>query len=378
MRIDTGIRTVIPFVVCLTAIGCSRHAPATPAAATAAAAAATAATATFNGLGDLAGGDVRSEALAISDDGRVVVGRSSSAHSSEEGFVWTKASGLRPLLGAGGAHIGGEPRAVSAGGSIIGGKIVSGGNLAAARWTQGTGWVELDDLEGGGTGSQVLAMSGNGEVLVGWGTSANGLESARWTGSKVTNLGDLPGGRVGSAAAAVSADGAAVAGTGTTAQGPELYLWKAETGMVALGELAGGQFGSEPFGMSPSGGTIVGKSESAHGTEAFRWMKAGGMQGLGDLSGGDFTSIAFDVSDDGTIVGTGTGNDGAVAVVWDAKNGIRAMKDVLLAAGAADVQRWQLTEATGISGDGRTVIGNGTNPQGALEGWVARLPVRAR
>ena len=221
-------------------------------------------------------------------------------------------------------------------------------------------------------------MSANGEVLVGWGTSANGLESARWTGSKVMSLGDLPGGRVGSAAAAVSADGATVAGTGTTAQGPELYLWKAATGMVAVGELAGGSFGSEPFGMSPGGGIIVGKSESVHGTEAFRWTKDGGMQGLGDLPGGAFVSIAFEVSDDGTAVGTATGNDGAVAVVWDAKNGIQTVKEALLAAGAKDVETWQLTEATGISRDGRTLIGNGMNPQGAPEGWVARLPVRAR
>jgi hypothetical protein len=28
----------------------------------------------------------------------------------------------------------------------------------------------------------------------------------------------------------------------------------------------------------------------------------------------------------------------------------------------------------GITPDGRTVIGNGTNPDGKPEGWVARLP----
>jgi len=81
-------------------------------------------------------------------------------------------------------------------------------------------------------------------------------------------------------------------------------------------------------------------------------------------------SMAFDVSGNGAVVGTATGADGQEAFVWDAKNGMRALKSVLGPAAAS----WRLLEATGITPDGRTVIGNGTNPDGKPEGFVARLP----
>jgi hypothetical protein len=51
------------------------------------------------------------------------------------------------------------------------------------------------------------------------------------------------------------------------------------------------------------------------------------------------------------------------------KNGMRALKQVLGKAAAS----WQLIEAPGITSDGRTVIGNGVNPDGKPEGFVVRL-----
>jgi hypothetical protein len=38
------------------------------------------------------------------------------------------------------------------------------------------------------------------------------------------------------------------------------------------------------------------------------------------------------------------------------------------------VADWELTEATSISADGRIVVGNGIDPAGNTEGWIARLP----
>jgi hypothetical protein len=145
--------------------------------------------------------------------------------------------------------------------------------------------------------------------------------------------------------------------------------------MVGLGEIDGGTYYSEPFGMTPDASVIVGKAGTSSGWEAFRWTEVGGFEPLGDLPDGAFESIAFDVAADGaTVVGLGKTDRGAEAFVWDAAHGMRRLKDVLLSAGVSAVTDWELTEATGISADGRIVVGNGIDPAGHTQGWIASLP----
>src|SRR6185503_10738647 len=156
-------RRLVPLTLLLLA-GCTKD-PSSPAPSPGA-------PATFAGLGDLPGGAVHCEALAISDDGRVVVGRSSSGNFADEGFVLVAGDTLHALLGPGGSPVASEPRAISPDGSVVAGKIgAMGGANEAARWTLASGWVGLGDLAGGDSFSQVLAMSANGGVLVGWGSS---------------------------------------------------------------------------------------------------------------------------------------------------------------------------------------------------------------
>jgi probable HAF family extracellular repeat protein len=149
--------------------------------------------------------------------------------------------------------------------------------------------------------------------------------------------------------------------------------------MVGLGDLPGGAFSSAANAVSADGSVIVGSSESASGTstgtQAFRWTSDGGMVGLGDLPGGVFLSAAFGVSADGSVaVGQGTSASGTEAFIWDAPNGIRRIRDVLLPEVGAALDGWNLQVARGISADGRTVVGVGTNPNGDGEGWLAYLP----
>ena len=56
----------------------------------------------FTPVGDLPGGRTQSEALGVSEDGRVVFGESASERSGggAEAFRWTEKDGLRPLGGA--------------------------------------------------------------------------------------------------------------------------------------------------------------------------------------------------------------------------------------------------------------------------------------
>ena len=83
---------------------------------------------------------------------------------------------------------------------------------------------------------------------------------------------------------------------------------------------------------------------------------------------------AFDVSASGeTVVGFGTTAQGPEAFLWTATRGMRRILDLLLEMGVHEARGWTLSEATAISASGHVVIGNGTNPSGQREGWMAVL-----
>jgi hypothetical protein len=50
---------------------------------------------------------------------------------------------------------------------------------------------------------------------------------------------------------------------------------------------------------------------------------------------------------------------------------MRNLRNVLEDDFGLDLSGWTLTEATGISADGRTIVGYGVNPSGDQEGWIA-------
>ncbi|RMF59220.1 MAG: hypothetical protein D6743_16610, partial [Calditrichaeota bacterium] len=54
-------------------------------------------------------------------------------------------------------------------------------------------------------------------------------------------------------------------------------------------------------------------------------------------------------------------------------NGMRDLKLVLMEHYGLDLTGWKLETATGISDDGKTIVGGGTNPNGQPEAWIARL-----
>jgi hypothetical protein len=98
------------------------------------------------------------------------------------------------------------------------------------------------------------------------------------------------------------------------------------------------------------------------------------MQGLGGLPGGFFGSDALAVSTDGSVVvGSSFAEEGARAIVWNAIDGLRDLSRVLVEDFGIDLGGWELTEATGVSADGGVIVGNGINPEGQFEGWIAVL-----
>jgi probable HAF family extracellular repeat protein len=334
---------------------------------------------TFQGMGDLPGGNYSSSALAVSADGSVVVGSGRSA-GGNEAFRWTSAGGMVGLGELGGGNFLSIAYGVSADGSIVTGWSTSASGEEAFYWAGECGMLPIGDLPGGGHKNygHASAISSDGSTVVGWGSSASGDEAFRWTRSGgIAGLGDLPGGSFSSVATAVSSDGSVVVGASRSIDdgGHEAFRWTSEGGMVGLGDLTGGGFGSGAYGVSADGSVVVGTGNSASGNEAFRWTSEGGMVGLGDLPGGIAASQGNAVSADGSIVlGSAWSDAGREAFLWTAAGGMQSLRDLLIAGGATGLEGWTLTSAAAISADRRTIVGGGRNPDGNFEAWIATVP----
>lgn len=325
----------------------------------------------FTPLGDLPGGVFNSYAAGVSRDGSTVVGMGNRG-AVREAIRWTAAEGMVGLGLLNGSDKESQAWNVSDDGSTI----VGWSGDEAFRWTA-AGMVGLGDLPGSNFKSSAYSVSGDGSTVVGRGSSVHGNEAFRWTAAEgMVGLGDLPGGGFYGSASDASADGLVIVGSSnsSSSDGLEGFRWTAGEGMIGLGDLPGGMVESAASAIASDGSAIVGHSRSYIGSiEAFRWTSTGGMVGLGDLPGGRQDSMALDVSADGSkVVGFGYAEAGSEAFLWDATSGMRSIPAILANVGV-DVTGWQIQEATGISGDGRVIVGNGINPQGFAEGWRVDL-----
>jgi len=323
------------------------------------------ASASFAGLGDLPGGAVSSGAAGVSGDGTTVVG-ASQASSGTQAFRWI-ASDTAGMVGLG--TLAGSSAHSSAFGVSRNGSVIVGDSLSALpgpeafRWSAASGMVSLG-LGGGPFSSEARSVSGDGAVIVG----RNSMNRAfRWT--MATGPEEI-GASDGSIAYGVSDDGRVIVGSSSG----QAFRWTGNGGLVPLGFLPGGDQ-SAAFATSVDGSIVVGSSTSSAGVQAFRWTQATGMVGLGGSLGGVGAGQAHGVSADGTVVVGLAQFSPSVdqeAFVWDATNGIRSLKSALLGLGL-NLESWRLLVATGISHDGRTIVGGGINPSGNQEAWIARL-----
>jgi probable HAF family extracellular repeat protein len=287
-------------------------------------------------LGDLPGGPRESYAFGLDDSGTVVVGGSASSLQGPQAFKWTSSTGMTGLgfLNPQVKHS--EALGIAPdGGTIVGYSMTSPGFTRAFRWTEETGMVALADYGGA---SRAASMADNG-VIAGESWGPNGLEAVRWIDGAVVGLGDLPGGGFQSAATAISRRGHAIVGYGWSANGFEAFLW-------SPGDLFDIRNPSNP----------------------------GGMIALGDLDGGSFDSAALAVSDTGVVVGRGTSSRGSEAFLWTPHLGMVSVADFLADQGPS-LAGWRLTAATGISRDGRVIVGTGIDPNGSTQAWMARIEV---
>ena len=335
----------------------------------------------FQGLGDLPGGDFASLAWGGSADGTAVTGESDSGYP--QAFFWTQGTGMVPLPLLPGREQNSHGDVLSANGTKVAGwcgwEILG---WEACVWTfDGTQWtVEgLGDLVGGKYKSHAHYMTPNGNVVVGQGNSDKCPLACRWLWDSavwVLQAIDYASGRsYWSLATACSDDGSIIVGERCKSS-TIAFRWTKATGMVDLGVLPKMKY-STAGACSADGSVVVGLSWPLQGRsygQAFRWTAATKMVGLGDLPGGSFFSEAGAVSADGSIVvgrsGTANGNE---AFIWDALNGMRRVADELAANGVFTPAGWTLQEARSIAVNAGiiTIVGTGINPAGQTEAWRA-------
>lgn len=319
----------------------------------------------FSGLGFLHGGD-QSYARGVSADGSVVVGE---AHDSKlpaggaQAVRWTQAQGIK---GLGFVDLGTFSMAWGVSGD---GQVVAGfGDYNATGF-----WGILWDAQGannlGWRFPHPRSASFDGRYLAGSGVPEQGsMQACRWSAEGgLQLLGVLHEGGFGDGWG-ISADGQVVVGTSSSLDGSRAVRWTPAGGLQSLGLIAGAPYGhAEGRGISADGKTLVGVAYDGLRSEPFRWTEAEGMKGLGFPSGGE-NGVAVAASGDGSII---VGMAGS-AFIWDANHGIRNLKEVLMLRYQFDLADWTLTEATAISADALTIVGNGQR-NGKQEGWVARV-----
>jgi uncharacterized membrane protein len=310
---------------------------------------------TFTGLGDLPGGGFYTQVWDVSGNGKVAVG-SASAPGTASGlraFRWE--NGVMEALVAPIASFSAAV-AVSADGGVV-----VGNNW---RWDHGVSTRVL-----GPTGQMVLEttdVSADGSVMVG--DAPPDFRSQNGVAQTIAP----PPGYFTRGSPVVSGDGSVIAGTADDGAN-SLIAFRWQNGVTTLLPTQPAEF-PNPFinGISGNGAVIVGQSNS----QPCFW-KAGAIQELPLLPTFSFGE-AFDASADGAvIVGTSDAWDPVqMRVVGHATLWVRGQAHslgTLLANQGIDLTGWQVEQIQAVSNDGTTMVGQGINPSGQTEGWIAHL-----
>jgi len=230
----------------------------------------------------------------VSGDGSVVVGGNSYCCTgpTAQAWSWTESSGFVGLGDLPGGDFRSNAWGVSADGSVVVGDSISDLNPSfgleeAFRWTEAEGMIGLGTLTGEGT-SKAFAISANGLVIVGRSTDGRAVggcctsEPFRWTeGSGMVGLGLLFPESVRGVATAVSADGTVIVGFEDISDIPEVreaFIWEKSLGLRSLKDFLVNDLGldltgwtlTKANGVSADGLTITGFGINPSGfTEAW-------------------------------------------------------------------------------------------------------------
>jgi uncharacterized membrane protein len=265
----------------------------------------------------------------------------------------------------------GQVNGINADGSAIVGFLKNSvsSTYQAFKWTASGGSVGLG-------GTYASGVTADGKTIVGADVNGPGIVTWSADGTVTPVLGFTTG-----IANGISSDGGVI--VGYSSHNP--VYWTEQTGVVSLPLMPSTDFG-QAMAVSGDGSTVVGYNESPQyvippgdslgdlDTDflGFRWTASGGLEPLGHLAEsepGHSDVLVECVNGDGTIIG---GDATGGAFVWDESHGMRYLSDVLASEGV-DVQGWSFSNVTGISADGRAMVGTAWH-NGILSDFLAEVP----
>ena len=340
--------------------------------------------ASFQGLGDLPGGETESTAHALSADGSTVVGSSRSMFApTGEAFRWRNGAGIEPL-GCIAGYCESAPGSdseisrglgVSADGGVVAGESIATvedffcayiPSVAVFTWTSSAGF----GTHAAGTRYAFRAFSSDASTVggdFGYTTSVSSCAWLGWgdgwidSGDGVTPVPVDAGGLHANIPRAISANGAIVAGADRYTR--DVFLWSGAPSVAVLAE----RF--EPLGMSQDGRWLVGSSLDM--TTPVVWSESGGLRTL-EVPPGTTAASARYISPDGRTI---LGSVNAEPWIWLGSDPPQRLDAWLELEHGIVLGGWSLTGVAGISNDGRFIAGNGTNPSGQSEAWIADIPL---
>lgn len=329
---------------------------------------------TFTPLGDIPQGLHSNAAASVSADGLTVCGGAYDTNHLPHAYIWKDPG---PMIDIGpGASWG-----ISSDGIRVVGTSddPQSGAIRAYIWTEATGRQYLQ-VPPGATDASALAISNDGLMIVGGcmtpQANPNYGEACYWTeNSGMIGLGGLTGPPFASEAYGVSVDKSTVVGVSALGSGYVAFRWN-ESGFLNLGNLPGDQAYKIATAVSSDGTAITGFGAVTDGVTAFRWTPSSGMTALDDLSKAIIDSAGYAISADGnTVVGYANDIPYPGAMMWTPTDGVRSIYDMLVNKyGLLEVAAWQLEAATGISPDGKVIVGYGYNASGYRESWRVVIP----
>jgi len=286
------------------------------------------------------------QAKAISRDGKTILGNALDSQGRENAAIWISGTSWRLL----GSFTPGAERCdrsysstygASEDGRVIVGLAWDGCKFARAfRWEESTGMVNLGSLDG--SSSRANQVSGDGHVVVGWDQALTGFRrGAKWVNGAEQLIKGPTGGMVGEAFAA-NHDGSIIVGMNCTPDrvsgSPAAWVWRTDTGIQCF-----------PVDLP-------------------RWLPPLPYQAIMEAT-----------SDDGSVIG-GAYSFGldSEALIWlDGKSYF--LKDYLQQNGLPNAFRgWVNTGfITGVTADGRTLVGYGAGPT-TFQGYMVVLPDRGK